>query len=170
MRLYSSSGIDIAVVDKNFMNSSVSQSIQPNWTPSDGRPGRAHDLQHHGHYARGERDHLRLARQLVRVRFAHFTSGGRFHNGKPEVILGEALAKSLDKKVGDTLELQGSTFTVVGIFQGGTALETGAVILPLDQMQRLTSLQASLRIPCPPQAGSSGRDAGALHEALPGRD
>ena len=73
-----------------------------------------------------------------------FSSGGRFHNGKPEIILGEMLAKNLDKKVGDTLEMQGSTFTVVGIFHGGTALEAGAVIMPIDQMQQLTSLQGKV--------------------------
>ncbi len=43
-----------------------------------------------------------------------FESGGKFHNNKPEVILGSLLAKNLNKKVGDTLNMQGSTFTVVG--------------------------------------------------------
>jgi len=69
-----------------------------------------------------------------------FTAGGRFHNGKPEVILGDSLARNLDKKVGDSLEIQGAGFIVAGIFHGGTALEAGAVIMPLDQLQQLTSL------------------------------
>ncbi len=37
-----------------------------------------------------------------------FASGGRFHDGKPEIILGEMLAGNLNKKVGDTVEIQGS--------------------------------------------------------------
>jgi len=73
-----------------------------------------------------------------------FLSGGRFHNGKPEVIVGEVLAKNLDKKVGDTLEMQGSNYTVTGIFHGGTALEAGAVIMPIDQLQQLSSLQGKV--------------------------
>jgi putative ABC transport system permease protein len=73
-----------------------------------------------------------------------FTSGGRFHNGKPEVILGDTLAKNLDKKVGEKLDLQGSTYTIVGIFHGGTGLEAGAVIMPLDQLQQLSSLQGKV--------------------------
>jgi putative ABC transport system permease protein len=145
MRLYSSSGIDIAVVDKNFMNSSVSQNIQ---SKLDAVPVI-------------ERDEpmifniMDITPEVNAIIFGWldnsfefssltFTSGGPFHNGKPEVILGEGLAKNLDKKIGDTLELQGSTFTVVGIFHGGTALETGAVIMPLDQMQQLTSMQGKV--------------------------
>jgi putative ABC transport system permease protein len=73
-----------------------------------------------------------------------FSSGGRFHNGKPEVILGESLARSLDKKVGDQLDLQGSTYTIVGIYHGGTGLEAGAIIMPLDQLQQLSSLQGKV--------------------------
>jgi putative ABC transport system permease protein len=145
MRLYSSSGIDIAVVDKNFMNSSVSQSIQPKL---DAVPM----------VAQAEPmifNIMDITPEVNAIIFGWlgssfemgsltFTSGGPFHDGKPEIILGEALGKNLGKKVGDTIDLQGSTFTVVGIFQGGTALETGAVIMPLDQMQLLTSLQGKV--------------------------
>jgi putative ABC transport system permease protein len=40
--------------------------------------------------------------------------------------------------------MQGSPFTVVGIFRGGTALEAGAVIMPIDQLQQLSSLQGKV--------------------------
>jgi putative ABC transport system permease protein len=66
--------------------------------------------------------------------------GRRFRDGQQEAMLGELLAGSLNKKVGDTIDLQGSTFTVVGIFRSGSALETGAIILPLDEMQNLSSM------------------------------
>jgi putative ABC transport system permease protein len=39
------------------------------------------------------------------------------------------------------MEIQGSPFTIVGIYHGGSALEAGALILPLDQLQRLSSLE-----------------------------
>ena len=71
-------------------------------------------------------------------------SGRLFRDGYPEVMLGDLLADNLKKKPGDTLEIQGSPFTVVGIYKGGSALETGAVILPLDQLQQLSSLQGKV--------------------------
>jgi putative ABC transport system permease protein len=71
-------------------------------------------------------------------------SGRRFRDGQPEIILGDLLASSLNKKVGDTLEIQGSNFTITGIYHGGSALEAGAVIMPLDQLQQLSSLQGKV--------------------------
>jgi putative ABC transport system permease protein len=66
--------------------------------------------------------------------------GRRFRDGQQEAMLGELLASSLNKKVGDKIDLQGSEFTVVGIFRSGSALETGAIILPIDEMQNLSSM------------------------------
>ena len=144
-RLYSSSGTDIAVVDKDFMNSSVSQSLQaklravPVVAQAEPMIFNIMDITPEVNaLIFGWLDNTYEFDSLT------FSAGGRFHNGKPEIILGEALAKNLDKKVGDTVELQGSTFTVTGIFHGGTALETGAVIMPLDQIQQLTSLQGKV--------------------------
>ncbi len=71
-------------------------------------------------------------------------SGKHFQDGRREVMLGDLLAGNLNKKPGDTLEIQGSAFTVTGIFHGGSALETGAVIMPLDQLQELSSLQGKV--------------------------
>ncbi len=73
-----------------------------------------------------------------------YLSGGRFHDGRTEVILGDLLADDLKKKAGDTLPIQGKVFTVVGIFHGGTALEDGAVIMPLDQMQNISSMEGKV--------------------------
>ena len=74
----------------------------------------------------------------------HFTSGTRFRAGQPEVVLGDLLAQNLNKKIGDTIIILGETFTITGIFHGGTALETGAVIMPLDQMQNISSRQGKV--------------------------
>lgn len=89
-------------------------------------------------------------------------AGRRFRDGQPEVMLGDLLAQSLHKKPGDTLEIEGSPFTVVGVYHGGSALEAGAVILPLDQMQKLGSLQGKvtafhLRLKPPPPGESDSR-------------
>ena len=144
-RLYSSSGTDIAVVDKNFMNTSVNESLTPKlravpvvaqaepmiFNIMDITPD-VNALIFGWHQDSYEFDSLT------------FTSGGRFQDGKPEIILGELLARNLNKKVGDTVQLQGSTFTITGIFHGGTALEAGALILPIDQLQILSSLQGKV--------------------------
>jgi putative ABC transport system permease protein len=66
--------------------------------------------------------------------------GRRFRDGQQEVMLGELLAGSLNKIVGDTIDLQGSSFAVVGIFRSGSALEAGAIIMPLDEMQSLSGM------------------------------
>jgi putative ABC transport system permease protein len=73
-----------------------------------------------------------------------FLSGRPFRDGHAEVMLGELMAGNLKKKPGDTLVIQGSPFTVVAVYKGGSALETGAVILPLDQLQQLSSQQGKV--------------------------
>jgi putative ABC transport system permease protein len=144
-KLYSSSGTDIAVVDKNFMNSSVNQALQGKV-----RAVPVVDMAEPMIF-----NIMDITPEVNAIIFGWlddsyefnsltFSSGGRFHNGKPELILGEILAKNLNKKVGDTLDLQGSTYTVAGIYHGGSALEAGAVIMPLDQLQQLSSLQGKV--------------------------
>ena len=145
LRLYSSSGTDIAVVEKNFLNTSVNQSLTDKLRAVpvvDQAAPMIFNL-------------MDLTPEVNAIVFGWlddtyefnsltFDSGGKFHNNQPEVILGNLLAKNLDKKVGDSLDMQGSKYTVVGIFHGGTALEAGAVIMPLDQMQTLTSTQGKI--------------------------
>jgi putative ABC transport system permease protein len=67
-------------------------------------------------------------------------SGRRFRGDAPEIMIGEVLAESLDKKVGDQMEIQGSTFKVVGIFRGVSAFETGGALMPLRQLQKLSDM------------------------------
>ena len=77
-------------------------------------------------------------------------------------MLGDLLAEDLKKKPGDTLEIQGTPFKVVAIYHGGSGLEAGAVIMPLDQSQQLSSMQGKVSTfhvrlrPAPPGDNSSG--------------
>lgn len=145
LRLYTSSGTDIAVVQTNFLNSSLSQSLRdkiialPDVDKAVPMIFNLMDLTPdvnalaYGWLANSyELDSLT------------FVSGHRFHDGQPEVLLGDLLAVNLDKKVGDSLSIQGAAFQVVGIYHGGTALEAGAVILPLDQMQLIAGMQGKV--------------------------
>jgi putative ABC transport system permease protein len=54
------------------------------------------------------------------------------------VMLGRVLAGNLGKLVGDSVELYGKTFKIVGIFQSSSVYENGSVVVPLHVLQRLT--------------------------------
>ncbi len=145
MRLYSSAGTDIAVVEKNFLNTQVSESLTPKLRAVP-VVDRAEPMIFNLMDLTPEVNAIVLGWLDDSYEFnsLKFISGGPFHNGKSEVILGEVLARNLSKGVGDKLEMQGSTYTVTGIFQAGSALEAGAVIMPLDQMQELSSTQGKV--------------------------
>ncbi len=145
MRLYTSAGTDIAVVQTNFVKSELDQSLGAkiaalpdvarcvpmifnlmDLTPDVnaivyGWPADSYEL-----------DALT------------FVSGGRFHDGQRELILGQSLANDLKKIPGDTLSLEGTDFKIVGVYHGGSALVEGAVIMPLDQMQIISSMQGKV--------------------------
>ena len=103
--------------------------------------------------------------------------GRRFHDDQPEVMLGEVLAENLGKNAGDCLEIQGAAFQVVGVFRGGSALEAGAAIMPLRQLQQLadlggkvTAFHVRLRKPAPenPTRQRIQQARAAIEAALPG--
>jgi len=145
MQIYSSSGIDIAVIHGTFLNTSLDQSATgkirslPFVAAADpvifnvmdltadvnalvyGWPANAFQLD---------------ALQLL--------SGQRFRDGQPDVMLGDLLAQDLKKQVGDSLEIQGTAFTVRGIYHASSGLEADAVIMPLDELQQLSSVQGKV--------------------------
>ncbi|HEX4141939.1 MAG TPA: ABC transporter permease [Pirellulales bacterium] len=68
------------------------------------------------------------------------TSGRRLRAGDQRaVMLGSVLAKNLNKQVGQTIEMYGVPFEVVGIFDSFSVYESGAVFILLDELQRLTN-------------------------------
>lgn len=177
-RLYSSSGTDIAVVEQSFLNTSVDESAEVKLRALP-VVARAEPMIFNMMSLTPEVNALVFGWQDDSYEFDSltFTAGTRFRNGKPEVILGDLLAKNLNKKAGDTLEIQGSTFTVAGIFHGGTALEAGAVIMPLDQLQQVMSLAGKVsgfhvRLrPAPPGEAQDAylkRAQAQIEAALPG--
>ena len=142
LRIYSSSGTDITVIQQTFLNTSLPES------------------------AGATLKSLPLVEQATPVIFnlmalttdvnalaygwkansyefdsLQILSGRHFRDGHAEVMLGDLLADNLKKKVGDTLEIQGTPFTVCAIYHGSSGLFADAVIMPLDQLQGLSSLQ-----------------------------
>ncbi|MBI3913750.1 MAG: ABC transporter permease [Chloroflexi bacterium] len=54
-----------------------------------------------------------------------------------QVMLGKIAAKNYKKKVGDTLQVSGNAFRVVGIYETGTAYEDGSAVMALSEAQTL---------------------------------
>jgi putative ABC transport system permease protein len=145
LRLYQSSGTDIAVVETSFFNSSLDESLGAKikalpevaqvapliFNLMDITPD-VNALVYGWPADSYEFDSLK------------FTSGRPFHGNQPEIVLGDMLAENMNKKPGDTVTILGETFTVTGIFHGGTALEAGAVIMPLAQMQLIASREGKV--------------------------
>ncbi len=141
LKIYDSAGTDLAVVQKTFLNTTVDASVgetlkkipvvdrvvpmvlnMMDITPDVnaivyGFPPDSYEL-----------DALTI------------TQGHRFHGNNTELMLGEIMAETLNKKAGDTLDIQGTPFQVVGVFRGGSALETGGVLMPMSQLQRLADI------------------------------
>jgi putative ABC transport system permease protein len=145
MRLYSSGGTDIAVVEKTFLNASIDESlvgklrVLPMVAQATPMIFNMMDLT-------PEVNALSFGWKANSYEFDSLTllSGRRFQDGKPEVMLGDILAGNLNKKTGDSLDIQGKTFSVIGVYHGGSALEAGAVLMPLDQLQEISSLQGKV--------------------------
>ena len=73
---------------------------------------------------------------------------GRLPNDAAEraVVLGKTAADVLEKKVGDTLQLETAELKVVGIVEGGAVVEDGSVILSLPLFQEITGNQDKINI------------------------
>ena len=177
-QMYANSGTDIAVVAETFLNTTINQSVG----------AKLETLPVIAEAAPMTFNFMALTSDVNAIAYGwkadsfefsaiSITAGGRFHDGLPEILLGDLLADSLKKHVGDSLEIQGTNFSVVGVFHGGSALEAGAVIMPLDQMQKLSSLEGKVTAfhvrlkPAP--AGESpehymARAQGLIESALPG--
>ena len=145
MRIYSSGGTDIAVIQQTFLGTSVDESVVAKLKALS-IVQQATPLIYNVMDVTPEVNALAFGWKAdsYELQSLQFLSGRPFRDGYPEVMLGDLLAGNLKKNPGDTLEIQGYPFTVVAIFKGGSALETGAVILPLDQLQQLSSLQGKV--------------------------
>ena len=73
---------------------------------------------------------------------------GRLPNDGKEraVVLGKTAAEMLQKKVGDTLQLETEELAVVGIVDGGAVVENGSVVLSLSLLQELTDSAGKINI------------------------
>ena len=62
-------------------------------------------------------------------------------NSADEVIIGKTEAESLNKTVGDTIDLFGENFTITGTFETGNFMVDNGIMMPLSTLQNLTNNQ-----------------------------
>jgi putative ABC transport system permease protein len=178
LKLYESSGTDLAVVQKTFMNTTVNESDGAKLA---GLPEVAavSPMILNMMDVTPEVNALVYGWRADSFEFAPLTivQGRRFRDDQQEVMLGQLLADSLGKKAGDTMDIQGTPFTVAGVYHGGSALEAGALIMPIGPLQKLASLEGKVtafhvRLR-PAVAGETADDRlhkgeAAIEAALPG--
>lgn len=145
LRMYTSSGIDIAVVQSNLLSSSIDASLSSKISAVP-EVAQVAPMIFNLMDLTPEVNALVYGWRANSFEFDSLTllSGRRFHDGAPEILMGDLLASNLQKKSGDTISILGTDFTVVGIYHGGTALEAGAVIMPLDQLQNISGMEGKV--------------------------
>ena len=145
MRIYSSSGTDISVIRGTFLNTSMDESATaklaalPDVAEASPSIFNLMDLT-------PDVNALVYGWKADAFQFnsLQLLKGRRFRNGQAEVMLGDLLAQNLKSAPGEILTIQGSPFTVVAVYHGASTLEAAAVIMPLDQLQQLSSLQGKV--------------------------
>ena len=178
MRIYSSSGTSISVIQGTFLNTTLDESavarisklpVVAQASPTifnlmDVTP-QVNALVYGWKADAFQFDSLRIL------------EGRPFQDGRREIMLGELLAQDLNKKPGDTLELQGTRFKVTAIYHGASTLEQDAIVMPLDQLQRLSGMQgkvSTVDVRLQPAAGGETADhymqraEAEIQAALPG--
>jgi putative ABC transport system permease protein len=145
LRIYSSSGTDIAVIQQTFLNTSMDESAEAT-LKSVPLVAKATPVIFNLMDLSTDVNALAYGWKSDSYEFdsMQILSGRPFRDGQPELMLGDLLAEDLKKKVGDTLEIQSSPFTVCAIYHGGSGLQADALIMPLDQLQKLSSLQGKV--------------------------
>ncbi len=66
------------------------------------------------------------------------TNGSLYFSGN-ELIIGTTASKSMNKTVGDTLNVSGETFKIVGIYETGNFMEDRGVFMSLSALQNITN-------------------------------
>ena len=88
------------------------------------------------------------------------------------VVLGETLATSLSKGLGDSIELSGRSFKIVAISRQPSVLDDRSVMIPMPAMQKLLGREGKasgfhVRLQHPEADGESNRVRSRLASAFP---
>jgi putative ABC transport system permease protein len=106
-------------------------------------------------------------------RTLQMTEGTTPGPGEPEgIVLGETLAGHLARRPGDSLQLSGRDFKIVGVSRQPSVLEDRAVMMPMAAMQRLLGREGKvsgfhLRFRHPDNVAETGRIRSQLAAMFP---
>lgn len=70
------------------------------------------------------------------IKYFNIVDGERL-SATRQAIIGRLAAESMNKKVGDSIDLLGSRFRIVGIYETGTPFQDGGVVISLREAQTL---------------------------------
>ena len=178
MRIYSSSGTDFSVIQGSFLNTTLDESatakiralpmvaqVSPTiFNLMDVTPD-VNALVYGWNPGAFEFNSLKIL------------AGRRMRDGQREIMLGDMLAQDLNKKPGDTLELQGTEFNVTAIYHAASTLEAAAIVMPLGQLQQLSGMDgkvSTIDVRLRPAPAGELQEAylkqaqAAIQEAIPG--
>jgi putative ABC transport system permease protein len=62
------------------------------------------------------------------------------------VVIGSLAAEMLHKKIGDQVEIEGVSFQIAGIFESSAVVENGALLMTLDQAQKITDKPGKVNV------------------------
>jgi putative ABC transport system permease protein len=172
LKLYESEGTDLAVVQKTFLNTTVDQRVGER-IRSLAAVAEASPIVLNLMDLTPEVNALvyGLPEDSYEMAPLRVLEGRKFRGEEAEVMLGEVLAGNLGKKAGDTLEIQGASFRVVGVFRGGSALVTIGQLQNLADLHgKVTAFHVRLR---PAPAGRTAEEhvrqaRAAIEQAMPG--
>jgi putative ABC transport system permease protein len=167
--VYQSRGVDMVVVRAGVterLTSSLSESLEPRLAALPGVANTAPALSdlvllHEGGITGVPLSGWRPDSFLFDL--LNIVAGRRLHPEDDQgAMLGAVLAESLGKGPGDTIEIEGAEFHVVGIHRSPNFWENGSVIVLLDDMQELmdrpgqvTEYQLRLQADLAAQSGAS---------------
>jgi len=60
------------------------------------------------------------------------------------VMLGRVLSLNLGKKVGETVSIAGEPFRIIGIYESDSLFESGGLVVPLRELQRMMGREGSV--------------------------
>ena len=78
--------------------------------------------------------------------FSKLKIQGKRPQNNDEALIGANIAKKLNKKIADKIEIKGSPFTIVGIFTSKSIFEEGSVIIGLEALQKIKKVPGKVTL------------------------
>jgi putative ABC transport system permease protein len=78
--------------------------------------------------------------------FSKLKIQGRRPESEEEALVGLNISRKFKKKIGDKIEVKGSKFTIVGIFESKSMFEEGSVIIMLEKLQKIKKVPGKVTL------------------------